>query len=220
MNLVSKEYCCLIEDAFAEDIIAGYTNTSLKGDLPDDLKLGLSYLNTDFEVDHLKQQHSNQVNIIDKGGLYIGDALFTKEKNLVLVVRTADCLPLYFYSAELGVIGAVHMGWRSAKDNILENIKYDLSLFNVVAGAGLRGCCYEVGDEFFGFNNMRGYLIKKDNKTYLDIISFAKDSLVKNGLKGENFFDIGKCTLCSDEGFFSYRKSTTESRMLSFILRV
>ena len=218
MNLVSKEYCCLIDNVFDKDVISGYTDASLKGNLPVDLKIALSFLGSDFEIACLKQEHSNQVNIVDKAGLYVGDALFTSKNNLAVAVRTADCLPLYFCSAELGVVGVVHMGWRSAKDNILENIKYDLSSFKVIAGVGLRSCCYEVGDEFYSFNNMRDYLIKKDNKTYLDIIRFSQDSLIKKGLKKENFFDIERCTFCSND-FFSYRKSSTESRISSFILK-
>ena len=135
------------------------------------------------------------------------------------MVRTADCLPLYFSSSELDIVGVVHMGWRSAKEDILNNIKYDLSSFKVVAGVGLRNCCYKVGDEFYDIDNMKRFLIKKENKYYLDIIRFSQDSLIKKGLRSENFFDLKMCSFCNDD-FFSYRKSTTESRMLSFILKV
>jgi len=46
------------------------------------------------------------------------DALITNSPNLVLSVRTADCIPLLLVDPESKLIGAIHSGWRGTLKNI------------------------------------------------------------------------------------------------------
>jgi len=80
-----------------------------------------------------------------------GDALVTREKNVALLIRTADCIPILFFSASEPVIGAVHAGWRGLKKNILTRCiaGSGVSAKNLqfVVGPSISGQSYEVGEE-------------------------------------------------------------------------
>lgn len=186
-----------VSKVFTSEVKVGFTTDKVAGVLPDEIEKlfphqGFAYL---------KQIHSDKVHLIDHPGMYEGDGLFTQKKDLILVVKTADCLPLVFYSRELGVAGVVHMGWRGAKAGILNNIPFSLKSFSVFAGVGMRKCCYLL-----------------DNK-YFDPINFAKDMLFKKGLLINNFYDLNICSVCSKEQFFSYRRTKTNARTLTYICR-
>lgn len=220
MKLVDRQYCTLIEGFFPPRIISGFSNIKLEGNLPEDIQTALSFVDREPKLSYLNQIHSAKVFSVDKGGCYQGDALFTKSSNLVLVVKTADCLPLFFASSQLAVVGVVHMGWRSAKAGILNNIPYDLGSFKVVAGVGLRSCCYQVGEDFLSHQPLKPFIERTGSKAYFNPLSFAKAKLIEQGLREENFLDLDICSLCSPTNFFSFRRDKTNSRMLSFILKI
>ncbi|MFH1877467.1 MAG: polyphenol oxidase family protein [Candidatus Omnitrophota bacterium] len=219
MKLIETEHCYFLEKAFGASIITGFTKTSLNGDLPGNIKAAFSFYKKERPVGYMKQTHSADIATAVREGQYKGDGLFTRKKNLVLAVRTADCLPLIFYSKEERIIGVVHMGWKGAGEGILENIEYDLSSFRVAAGPGLRKCCYEVGKEFEGYFRISPFLSRKKGRTFFDPVEFAREALVRNGLKGKNFLDMEICTACGKKELFSFRKHGTESRTLSFVMR-
>ena len=220
MRLVEYEYCFLIEDFFSPAIIAGFTKPALKGDFTLDIYKSLVFFKRKLSVSYMNQLHSATMHCVKKAGMYEGDALFSKVKNNVLVVKTADCLPLFLESKELGIIGVVHMGWRGAKEGIISNIDYNFSSFKAAAGVGLRQCCYEVGKEFYSYTAFKPFLKEKKAKVYFDPIDFAKNTLIRQGLKEENFFDSAICSFCSPGDFFSYRRDKTSHRTLSFILKL
>ena len=83
----------------------------------------------------------------------------------------------------------------------------------------MRKCCYEVGDEFLGYLPMKPFVESQEGKLYLDPIGFAKEKLKLKGLRNENFFDVNICSYCSPENFFSYRKTKTPHRTLSFVVK-
>jgi hypothetical protein len=219
VKLVEHEFCYSIDGFFPPSVIAGFSKPDLSGNTYQDIRKALSYLKGTYEVSYLKQIHSSTIHFIDAEGLQVGDGLFSKKNNLVLTVKTADCLPIFLYSDKLDVIGMLHMGWRGAVAGILDKLNYDLYLFKVVAGVGLRQCCYQVGQEFLNYPNLASFIAKKKNGLYFDPVSFAKERFKAKGLKEEDFFDLGICSLCSSQGFFSYRRNATSGRTLSFIVK-
>ena len=219
MKLAERKHCVLIEDFFTFQTLSGFTKNSLAGSLPQDIQTALSFSDRQSKVAYLNQIHSEKVLLVDQAGCYEGDGLFTKNSGLVLVVKTADCLPLLFESRELGVIGSVHMGWKSAKAGILDNLPYELGSFKVVAGVGLRKSCYEVGDDFLNHQPFKPFIEKVDARFYFNPVEFARSELIARGLKEDNFIDLDICSLCSKSNFSSCRRGDTSSRTLSFILR-
>lgn len=210
---------CIWEDVFPVFVIAGFTSGALKGDVQSEMPQVLNSLGKNSELAYMKQIHGPDVKLIEDPGVYECDGLFTRKSDLALVVRTADCLPLVFYSEKTRAVGVVHMGWRSAAAGILEYIPFELSSFICVAGVGLRACCYRVGDDFLENDRMKRFVTRRQKNYYFDPIDFARRSLVRNGLRESNFFDAGDCSFCSGEEFHSHRRTGATDRTLSFIVR-
>ena len=219
VKLLEKDNCFFIENFFEENIIAGFSKPVLCGDTLQDISRIFQPFQKDFKIAHLKQIHSSLIHCIQTEGCFEGDGLVTKETDIVCVVRTADCMPIFLSSNKLGVISIVHMGWRGAKKGILDNIKYDLKSFKAIAGLGMRQCCYEVGREFLEYPEFSAFLRRKGNSLYFNPTGFIRENLMVHGLEKENFFDLNICSHCSKENFFSFRKDSTDNRTLSFIVR-
>ncbi len=216
MKLEEKKDYFFIKDFFSDSITAGFTKVSVSGNLPFDFQAFLKYIGKESGFSYMNQKHSPQVFSVSQPGVYTADALFSRKKNSFLVVKTADCLPI-FLAKQNRWVGVVHMGWRSAKEGILENIPFGLAGCQAVAGVGLRSCCYQVGDEFLGYSQFSPYLRPSSQGFFFDPIEFAKSELIRQGLPEDNFFDLGLCSFCSKHLFFSRRRDKTSSRTLSFI---
>lgn len=69
------------------------------------------------------------------------DALITKEKGLVLTVKTADCAPVLIVDKKNKIIAAIHAGWRGAFQGVIENtvlkmLQMGAEISEMVAGIG------------------------------------------------------------------------------------
>ncbi|MBN2484141.1 MAG: polyphenol oxidase family protein [Candidatus Omnitrophica bacterium] len=220
LPLIEKEHCYLVEGFTKKPVIAGFTKHSLAGNLPDDIYKALSFIDLPLDVAYLNQIHSSGVEQIDSPGIYEGDGLFTFRKNLVLVVKTADCLPLLGLDEKGGLISAIHMGWRSAESGILHNMPVLSDSFKLIAACGLRRCCYRVGEEFRGYARVKPYLFQDDQGIKFDPIAFIRKEMRGIGVTDHNFFDLDVCNHCSTYGLPSYRRDKTLNRTLSFIVKI
>jgi copper oxidase (laccase) domain-containing protein len=73
-----------------------------------------------------RQIHSSRVLELKTGDEIVEcDGVFTKNRNLILGIKTADCAPVVFMSEEMFAI--VHAGWRGLVDGILENMMQEFS---------------------------------------------------------------------------------------------
>lgn len=220
MRYIEREHAYILDTKSRFPIIAGFTKPTITGKRPAyDIPKALLFTKKDIAVGYMNQLHGPQVRFIEKPGLYDCDGLFTKTGKIALAVKTADCMPLIFYSKEEDVIGVVHMGWRSAREGILDNIDFNLSSFWCVAGVGLRECCYMVGEEFSSYETLAPFLKRKTLSYYFDPIGFARKKMAEKGLKEQNFFDLKICPHCSGLAFPSNRKIKNPDRTLSFILK-
>jgi hypothetical protein len=121
-----------------------------------------------FTLVTLRQIHSDIVRVADgqnpragrepDGALRLaGDALITDQPHLLLVVQTADCLPIVLVDPERRVVANVHAGWRGTLARIAaKTIGQMQARFGVeprrlraVIGPGIHVCCYEVGCEIY-----------------------------------------------------------------------
>jgi YfiH family protein len=84
-----------------------------------------------------------------------GDALITRERGVLLVVQTADCIPILLADTKHRAIAAIHSGWRGTVRRIAEktlgrmHMEFGTRPEDVVAalGPGIGQSCYEVGTE-------------------------------------------------------------------------
>jgi YfiH family protein len=110
-----------------------------------------------FEPVIMRQLHSDVVHRLDASpaGQLEGDALMTNVPGLLLVIRTADCLPVFLVDAKNRAVAAVHCGWRGTEKRILERAvkamgeAYGSKPAEILAALGpcIGPACYEVGPE-------------------------------------------------------------------------
>src|SRR5579863_1673809 len=108
----------------------------------------------------LRQVHSDVAHRIDAADAKAskapqGDALFTREPGLLLVVQTADCIPILLADTKRRAVAAIHSGWRGTLHRIAAKtlgrlqMEFGTQPEDVIAalGPGIGRCCYEVGSE-------------------------------------------------------------------------
>ncbi|MDD5440397.1 MAG: polyphenol oxidase family protein, partial [Candidatus Omnitrophica bacterium] len=189
MKLIEHIHSYYCAGVFPQSITGGFTKTNLEGDPCRDLPGALA-LPGGYRIAYLEQIHTDIIHTVKAEGLYRGDGLFTDVPGIVLTVKTADCMPLLVYHARSGTVGVIHMGWRSAEVGILENIPVDLADCAVVAGVGMRKCCYKVGREFLTYRRLRPFL---SPELHFDPVEYSRRILTGRGLRPVSFYDTGIC---------------------------
>lgn len=173
----------------------------------------------------LSQIHSDRVHIIEESSAQgnlprEGDALATSQKGLALGVFVADCFPVLLADPSCRAVAAVHSGWRGTAGQIVdktvatmhEALAADPSRMIAAIGPGIRSCCFEVGldvadlfEKRWPASSRRKSPADRPGKAFLDLALVLRLQLVSAGLDPDNIFDLGLCTRCNPEEFFSYR---------------
>jgi purine-nucleoside/S-methyl-5'-thioadenosine phosphorylase / adenosine deaminase len=120
------------------------------------------------------------------------------------LVFTADCLPVVI--AGRHAVAAVHAGWRGLAGGVIaEGVRAVRELgddgpLHGLVGPGARGCCYETGEEVHA--EFAGYDARVGERN-LDLAVIAAAQLADAGAE---VHDVGLCTICEPELFFSHRR--------------
>lgn len=175
----------------------------------------------------LRLVHGNKVeNTAEMVGTPEADASYTSQTGQVLVIPTADCLPVLFVSKNGDEIAAAHAGWRGLSAGVLEGAltKFHCPPADVSVwfGPAIGPANFEVGQDVFDtFNashpgsNVAFTATDSVGQYMTDIYKLGQLALKNAGV--EKFFGGGLCTF-DDERFFSYRRQGAQSgRMASVI---
>ena len=138
------------------------------------------------------------------------DALIATEDNLILAVTTADCLPLFIWNDEAGVIGIAHAGWKGLAEGIVRELiksmlklhKLPLNRFHCLIGASVGPCCYIVDAERlkkFAAYPFCEIHYREGEKVHLDLRKIARIALNRQGIPLENIEIFPQCTACGNE---------------------
>ncbi|MBQ9564893.1 MAG: peptidoglycan editing factor PgeF [Synergistaceae bacterium] len=164
------------------------------------------------------------------------DAIITRERGLLLCVKTADCVPVALLDPVKGAAGIVHSGWVGSSKRIAgktvrkmtealgcrpENILCSIGPYN-------RSCCYEVGEdvrsrfrEMFSDGECESLFRKKDGgagKYLLDLGAAVSLSLCQEGVDPAHIHDSGHCTFHTST-FSSWRRTRDKkNQILTYIL--
>jgi YfiH family protein len=168
---------------------------------------------------HDKKIYFCQSNI--ENSIILGvDGLLSKIKNQILAIRTADCIPLLFYSPKEKIVGNLHVGRKGLAKGIIEEVaKFFKDPKEVLVGIGphIRKCCYEFQErDYLEMKNWDKYFEKRNGKFYLDLTQILLDKLFALNFQKKNIEDLGFCTFCQKEKFFSARRGE-KKLFLSFI---
>lgn len=193
-------------------------------------------LNLPSEPVWLDQVHSNKVITLEAQTSAVAgamqpvpqaDASTTQLPNIVCVVLTADCLPVFFCNQAGTEVAVAHAGWRGLHSGVLSNtlqaMKSPISELQVSMGPAIGPEVFEVGAEvksaFIDKDdvNRNAFTANRKDHFLCDIYQLARNELQSigvNSITGGNH-----CTYTEEHKFYSYRRSNTTGRMASLIWR-
>ena len=139
-----------------------------------------------------EQTHGVGVALVNQGGkgkvIPAVDALITREKNLSLVIRVADCGPVWIHCEKTGAIGLVHSGRKGTEAGVV--------------GATIRRMREEFGSEPSSMLALLGPCIRPPHYE----VNFAGEILRQlEREKVGKVVDSGLCTASDLTRFYSYR---------------
>jgi YfiH family protein len=189
----------------------------------------------------LSQIHSDRLHIIEeKNGQWNqrpqADAQATRLESMALAVQIADCFPILMVDPKVGAIAGVHAGWRGVLARIVSKavetmktvMECDPARLIVAIGPGIRNCCFEVGSEVVEAFERKfpGVPLARPHpghtgKSLLDLRRVLDVQFAEVGISQSQLFDLGMCTRCRMDEFFSYRGEGPKSgRLMAVISRV
>lgn len=220
-----SDYSSYISD---KSLIVGFTNRFFQYKVINDRVefakiLKLNYRNIIIP----KQIHSNKVSICSEIGQLIDtDGIITDNKDFILSIQVADCIPIYIYDTQKQNIGLVHAGWRGIASCIVENsinkmknLDSKANYLKVLLGPSIRQCCFEIGPKVGKLFDAKYQEIGKNDKTYLDLQSVVIDKLINMKIPNENIMDVKECTCCSGQYHSFRRDSDKAGRMIAMMGR-
>jgi len=155
------------------------------------------------------------------------DGLVATEPGLVLVVFTADCVPVLLADPVNRVVGAVHAGWRGLAAGVVEAgvaamaaAGADLAATVALVGPAIGGCCYEVGPEVADALGDRYPVARsttRGGRLAVETALAARQALLGAGLDPGRVTTMGECTHHHPERYFSYRRDGLTGRQAGLI---
>lgn len=152
---------------------------------------------------------------------YIGDAMITNLRGILMSIRIADCVPVVFYDGASNCAGISHCGWRGTKSGLaVKTMKalireYGAASGNikVFIGAAVGGCCYHVGKELLDAFRIdmgswtKDYFLSENGKLTCDLKNINKAALLAAGIREDNILVSPDCTCCKEEDYYSHRRT-------------
>lgn len=147
------------------------------------------------------------------------DALISKLPDILVGVKTADCVPLLLGDPINKAFAAIHAGWRGTVQSIAaKTIEKMIAAFetnpaDLVCAIGPAATCrsYEIGqdviDQFHANFSTGGkyFTATRDGHAMIDLHMANKDQLLEAGVSETNIFTAPFCTMERTDLFFSYR---------------
>ena len=160
-----------------------------------------------------------------------GDGLVTATPGIALGIFTADCVPVLMVDSARRIAAALHAGWRGTLAGIAgEGVRAMVALgaqpgaIRAALGPSIGPCCFEVDARLAADFALRIPAARthtragKPGKAYLDLRAIIRDQLELEGLAVSSIVNLGPCTRCANDRYFSRRAAgTTSGLQMSFI---
>ncbi|MBU0505165.1 MAG: peptidoglycan editing factor PgeF [bacterium] len=212
-------------------LIHGFTTKELSNDY-DLISQEIGVLPS--QIYALKQIHSNQFVCFEKdtelADLPQADAFVTRQRDVFLGVKTADCVPILIYEDIAEVVAAIHAGYKGMHDGIINNTIHFMcdnmgckieNMFFAI-GPCITAKHYEVGPEIIETFQQRigkqvAYYQNTNERPHLDLRQTTTNILEGLGMHPEHVSHIDMCTYERDDLFYSHRREPQKKRQFSFI---
>ncbi|MBJ7357913.1 peptidoglycan editing factor PgeF [Nocardioides sp.] len=200
-----------------DDQVAGRRNTRL---LLDDFAPGA-------ELCDLQQVHGADVAVVEADGPVarpVADAAVTRQADVVLMVRVADCVPVLFVAPETGAVAAAHCGRPGLLAGVVPRTIDTLRAWgdaSITAWVGphVCGACYEVPA---AMQDEVATAVPAARATTswgtpsLDIGAGVRAQLEEGGV---TVVDVSRCTRESGD-LYSYRRDRDRAGRLAGLVRL
>jgi len=207
------------------------------GDNPHDVTANMELLRSTMPPDlifaRVNQVHGKDVRIMTRTNAAErprADGMVTSERGVALAIYTADCVPMLMTAP--GIVGAFHAGWRGilagiAREGVDAMVVVGARRSNIRAALGpsIGPCCFEVdadlGDRLVA--EIPGAAAHRRpgraGKAFLSLRGVVRDQLVACGLDNAAIANVGPCTRCFSDRYFSRRaaKGAVTGLQLSFV---
>ncbi len=188
----------------------------------------------------VNQVHGSEILVIDQPNPEVShfqnvnsDAIITNQRNILIGILVADCIPVILIDQKKHVAGVVHLGWRGTAAGLLgRTIKAMLEIFGcqpddlcAAVGPGIAAHSYEVDrpvrDAFRLGTDQWGRIATEVSLGHwqLDLQKSTLLQLDEAGIDRSAVDLVKECTCCHKEVFFSYRRDNGKTgRQMGFAL--
>ncbi len=169
-----------------------------------------------------RQTHTDNIRIVtqeDAGkglvresDIFDTDGLMTAERDIPLVVFTADCVPILLCDTKRPAVAALHAGWRGTVQDIggkavrkmQEQFGSDPKDILAVIGPSIGPCHFSFGPEALEYFPPE-FCAPQGDGYLVDLWAMNKNLLLAQGVLEEHIEVAEVCTVCRADGFYSYR---------------
>lgn len=194
--------------------------------------------------DHARIRRVNQVHggrVVSassyNGGAPDADGIWTRDSSDILVIRAADCAPVWIVDPPHKTIALVHAGWRGVSAGIVGNALEALESaganredLHAAIGPRIGPCCFEVGpevsalflDDVGAVGNASVLVVerKRADGVSLDLGAAIEHRLIAGGVADTRIDAADACTRCHKDLLHSYRRNGTGGPLMAAIAAV
>ncbi len=155
----------------------------------------------------------------------LADAAVSDVPGAVLVVLTADCLPVFFAARDGSEVAVAHAGWRGLATGVLEATVAAMLTkpAELIAwlGPAAGPTRYEIGEEVRAAfvdsdpDASRAFSATRPGHHLIDLYALARRRLAQAGITAVDGGAL--CTISDASRFYSYRRDGRTGRMASLI---
>ena len=172
----------------------------------------------DVRVVHNQQEADQKPGML--GDDQYCDALISETPNVLLAVKTADCVPVLIGDPITHSFAAVHAGWRGTSSSIvpraIEQMKSEYGAqaanLRVAIGPAANACCYEVGSDVISIFKERFsdaealFAATREGHARINLHRANREQLISVGVSADRIHTAPFCTMDRNDLFFSYRQ--------------
>ena len=203
--------------------LAGFNEDS-RENINENRRRFLSLFSKEYRLATAWQVHGDNIRFVREHGETgdadeRADALICNLDDVLLGVKTADCVPILIGDPVTGAFAAVHAGWRGTAQSIVKkavirlNEEFGSKLGDHICAVGPAAGCnfYEVGKDVIdtftqNFTDSEKYFTEtRQGHALVDLKAANRDQLIDVGIAADNIYIAPYCTMERIDLFFSYR---------------
>ncbi|OGJ54561.1 hypothetical protein A3D11_01840 [Candidatus Peribacteria bacterium RIFCSPHIGHO2_02_FULL_49_16] len=185
-----------------------------------------NHIRTDADVERITgyecstsvlQIHGNRVIIVREPmeRTSPADGLLTDQKQLLLMIRAADCQPILAYNPDRNIIGLLHVGWKGLVAKTIPaffqklNTEYGVHPADtfIYIGPSIRQCCAQYRETD---HPLREFDETFWNGNFVDLAGIADKQFHDAGVLSERIERHRDCTCCHPKNYWTYRGGDKE----------